>query len=129
MDIERAVEFIATSQANAVVQMEEIRQAQARGDVQMEELRASQLKTEETLRRAIRLAVREARNERQKRRERDSRFDEKITQVAAAHLLTEEALRNTGPDPFSIPPPERIDTCLRCNFQRWCHPAGVPVAV
>ncbi|HUI80575.1 MAG TPA: hypothetical protein VLY24_21770 [Bryobacteraceae bacterium] len=38
----------------------------------------------------IRLAVREARAERAKRRE----LDEKMTQLAASHLLTEEALRD-----------------------------------
>ena len=89
MDIERTMEFIVESQARADAQIEKILASQARGDVQMEELRVSQRKTEETLRRAIRLAVREARNEREKRRE----LDEKMTQLAAAHLLTEEALR------------------------------------
>jgi len=49
--------------------------------------------TDRRLDRAIRLSVLEARNERKKRQEMDARFDEKITQLAAAQLLTEEALR------------------------------------
>jgi hypothetical protein len=47
-------------------------------------------RTDARLNRAIRLAVREARAERAKRRE----LDEKITQLASSHLLTEEALRD-----------------------------------
>jgi hypothetical protein len=42
------------------------------------------------IRRLVRLAVQEARAERRKRRE----LDDKITQLAASHLLTEEANRN-----------------------------------
>ena len=44
---------------------------------------------DQMLRRAIRDSVREARNERQKRRERN----EKFTQLAAAQLVTEEKLQ------------------------------------
>jgi hypothetical protein len=43
------------------------------------------------LRRAIRDSVREARNERVKRRE----LDHKITQLAAAQLVTEEKMKET----------------------------------
>src|SRR5438477_52227 len=42
------------------------------------------------LRSAVRIGVREARNERQKRRE----LDEKITQLASAQLLSQEELRD-----------------------------------
>jgi len=55
----------------------------------MEQLRAAQTRTEQTLRQAIRAGIREARAERQKRRE----LDDKLTQLAAAQLLTEEALQ------------------------------------
>jgi hypothetical protein len=41
------------------------------------------------LRQAVRLSVREARNERRKRQE----LDDKITQLAAAQLVTEEKLQ------------------------------------
>jgi hypothetical protein len=44
----------------------------------------------EMLRQAVRLSVREARNERAKRRE----LDEKITQIAAAQLINEEGLKD-----------------------------------
>jgi len=44
---------------------------------------------ERMLRQAVRLSVREARNERAKRRE----LDDKITQLAAAQLVTEEKLQ------------------------------------
>jgi hypothetical protein len=50
-------------------------------------------RTEATLRRAIALSVREARNERKRRNEMFRELDEKITQLAAAQLLTQEALR------------------------------------
>ena len=50
----------------------------------------SHRKTEDVLRRAIRLGVREARAERKRRQEMDARFDEKIGQLAAAQLITEE---------------------------------------
>ena len=43
--------------------------------------------------RAVRLGVREFRNERRRRQEMDARWDEKMTQIAAAHLLTEEKQR------------------------------------
>jgi hypothetical protein len=41
----------------------------------------------------VRLGVREARQERKKRREMDERLDEKITQLASAQLVTEEKLQ------------------------------------
>src|SRR5437899_442019 len=91
MDVERTIEFILKSQANAVVQMEELRQSHAKTE-------EAQRRTEETLRRAIRPAVREARAERQKRREMDARLsasqqgtDEKIKELTS---LLEAYLRS-----------------------------------
>ncbi|MBZ5623729.1 MAG: hypothetical protein LAQ69_34270 [Acidobacteriia bacterium] len=59
----------------------------------------SQRKTEETLRRAIRLGVREARIERKRRQEvdlrvqkMDARFDEKMREIASAQRINEEEL-------------------------------------
>jgi hypothetical protein len=49
-----------------------------------------QSKTEALLRRAIRDGIRAARHERKKRQEMESRLDEKMTQLAAAQLITEE---------------------------------------
>jgi hypothetical protein len=45
---------------------------------------------DERIRRLIKLAVREARAERRKRRE----LDDTLTQLSSSHLLTEEALRD-----------------------------------
>jgi len=44
------------------------------------------------LRRAVRLSVRDALNERERRRKAIAEIDEKITQLAAAQLITEEKL-------------------------------------
>jgi hypothetical protein len=54
----------------------------------MELLNESHVKTENTLRRAIRLAVKEGRSLRNRSRE----ADQKITQLASAQLVTEEKL-------------------------------------
>ena len=50
----------------------------------------------EILRRAVRLAVQEARAERKRRREADERLDRKMDQLASSQLLTEEKLRMLG---------------------------------
>jgi len=48
------------------------------------------------LSRAIRNGIEEARRERQRRRETTSELDTKITQLAAAQLVTEERLASLG---------------------------------
>jgi hypothetical protein len=53
-----------------------------------------QNRTDARLDQAVRLSVREARAERARRRKANAEFDEKITQLAAAQLLTEEELRS-----------------------------------
>jgi hypothetical protein len=50
-------------------------------------------KTEAVLRRAIRLGVREARAERERRRIADDRLDQMMTRLSAAQLVTEEKLQ------------------------------------
>jgi len=45
------------------------------------------------LNRAIRLAIQETRNERKRRKAFHSEFDEKMTQLSAAQLITEEKLQ------------------------------------
>ena len=90
MGIEKAMQFILEHQAQAEVQMARMREAQermrqaqeqssARHDKEMAEIR-------QVLRRAIRLGVQEARNERKRRQEMDAR-------LSAAQLLTEEKLQ------------------------------------
>jgi hypothetical protein len=54
--------------------------------VSLELLNQSHIKTEDVLRRAIRLGIRESRSRRNKSRE----LDEKITQLASAQLLSED---------------------------------------
>jgi hypothetical protein len=56
----------------------------------LEEHERKMAKIDARIKHGIRLAVREARAERAKRRE----LDEKLTQLAASHVLTEEALRD-----------------------------------
>jgi hypothetical protein len=53
-----------------------------------------QNRTDARLDRAVRLSVREAWAERARRRKANAEFDEKITQLAAAQLLTEDELRS-----------------------------------
>jgi len=50
----------------------------------------------ETLRRAVRLAVQEARNERKRRQELDERFELKMDQLASAQLLSEDRIERLG---------------------------------
>src|ERR1043166_2606084 len=66
MDIERTMEFILEMQAKNEVAIDKLAQSSARHDREMAEIRL-------TLRRAIRAAVIEARDERKKRRELDAR--------------------------------------------------------
>lgn len=56
---------------------------------EMAEIRQSQAKTEQTLRRAIRPGVQDARRQRR----RNVEFDEKMTQIASAQLRNEELLK------------------------------------
>jgi hypothetical protein len=65
-------------------------------DERLEALAARQEKTDRILRRAIRAGVKEARQERQKRREGLSELDGYITRLAAAQLVTEESLQKLG---------------------------------
>ena len=60
----------------------------------LNEVATIQNRTDARLDRAVRLSVREARAERARRRKANAEFDEKITQLAAAQLLTEEELRS-----------------------------------
>jgi hypothetical protein len=50
-------------------------------------------RTDARLDRAVRLAVQEARAERARRRKANAEFDEKMTQLAAAQLVTDEKLQ------------------------------------
>ena len=79
MDVEKTIAFILEQQAQAAA-------------IRIEH-EAEIARLDQRLRRAIRLAVQEARHERKLRREMDARFDLKMDQIAAAHLLTEETVK------------------------------------
>jgi predicted RNase H-like nuclease (RuvC/YqgF family) len=79
VDIEKTIEFILEQQAKTEALLAATADRGARTDARLD--------------RAIRLAVREARSERRKRREMDARWEEKITQLAAAQLVTEEKVQ------------------------------------
>ena len=59
----------------------------------LELLAISHQATERTLRWAFRVCVHDHRQERRRRQELLARFDEKMTQLAAAQLVTEEKLQ------------------------------------
>lgn len=83
MDVEKTIEFILEQQARTAAILARMAEGQDHAD----EERA---KDREYLRHAVRLAIREARAERTKRRE----LDDKIGQLAAAQLLTEEKVQH-----------------------------------
>lgn len=87
MDVARTMEFILDQIAQLAVQ--QARSAE-RHDSEIAEIRKVAQKTRDDLRRAVRLGVQEARN--QRRRSQD--LDEKITQLAAAQLVTEQKFQS-----------------------------------
>jgi hypothetical protein len=60
----------------------------------LDQIATNQNRTDARLDRAVRLSVREARAERARRTKANSEFDEKITQLAAAQLVTEDEMRS-----------------------------------
>jgi len=79
MDIEKTMDFILEQLAHVAALQAQAEERQARTDRRLD--------------RAIRLAVVEERRERKRRRELEERLDQKITQLAAAQLVTEETLQ------------------------------------
>ena len=57
--------------------------------------RAAAVEMRDRLRRAVRLGVREARAEREKRRELDARFELKMDQIASSHLELEQMMKES----------------------------------
>jgi hypothetical protein len=107
MDVEKTIEFILEQTAQIVAMQMKAEERFARHDAEIARhdaeiaRHAAEIAREDLrLRRAIRLAVREARNERKRRQEMDARFDLKMDQIASAHLLTEDIVKRVG---------ERID--------------------
>jgi hypothetical protein len=93
VDVEKTIEFILDMQAQAVVN-------QAKRDEEFARIEKFAERTDRRLDRAIRLAVREVRNERRRRQELDARLtasharvDAKFEELAEAHRATEAALK------------------------------------
>jgi tellurite resistance protein len=86
MDIERTMEFIveqlARSEANHAQWEEHVKQQGKQHDLEIATIRRN-------LSRAVKAGILEARNARKRHQE----FDEKMTQLAAAQLVTEEKLQ------------------------------------
>jgi hypothetical protein len=74
MDVQKTMEFILEQQAQTEVHLKQVANE---------------------LRRAVRLGVKEARQERARRRELASQVDSAITRLAAAQLITEERMQVT----------------------------------
>jgi hypothetical protein len=90
MDIEKAIESIIEQQASLTLRQLEAEERNDRAHVQ-HGLEMAEIRSE--LRRAVRLSIQDSSNERKKRQELGHEFDKKITQLAAAQLVTEELLQ------------------------------------
>jgi hypothetical protein len=93
MDVEKTMEFILEQSAHTAAMLD---QAKARADEHLARHDRQIAQINEILRRAVRLAVQEARAERKRRREADEHLDLKMDQLASSQLLTEEKLRLLG---------------------------------
>ena len=100
MDVEKTIEFILEQTAQNAAMLMKIEAMQMKAEEHLARHDAEIARQDLRLRRAIRLAVREARAERKRRQEMDARFELKMDQIASAHLLTEEIVQRLG---------ERID--------------------
>ena len=79
MDVQKTMEFILEQRSQT--------------EVNLKELSQRQFEIRNELRRAVRLGIKEARQERARRRELASEVDAAITKLAAAQLITEERLQ------------------------------------
>jgi hypothetical protein len=83
LDVDKTIEFILSQQARNEARVGAMDERHGR---EMQQIR-------EELRRAVRLAVQDARHERKRRQEMAEQWDQKITQLSAAQLVTEEKLQ------------------------------------
>jgi hypothetical protein len=94
--LQASQERLQASQEGFQASQERLEASQERLEASQERLEASHEKTEAALRRAIRLAVLDARRQRRRNAEfekRNQEFDEKMTQIASAQLRNEELLK------------------------------------
>jgi hypothetical protein len=89
MDHEKWLEQHDRMMADHEMMMVRHHEAIARHDIEMAELRVNQAKTENILRRAVRLAVQDARRQ----RKRNQEFDEIMMQIASAQRANEQLLK------------------------------------
>jgi hypothetical protein len=101
--------------------MEFILEQQAAIDAKLGQLAESVVGINTILRRAIRLSVEEQRRERVRRQELEARFEEKITQLASAHLLTEEKITQLAAAQLLA---EEQTAELRRLFENWLRRSG-----
>jgi hypothetical protein len=86
----QSLELLGLRQADAE---ERQKDAQERHEREMADIRRAGAAMRADMRRAFSMGVREARNARRRRQELEKELDAKITQVAAAQLVTEEKLQ------------------------------------
>jgi len=100
MDVEKTMEFILEKTAHTAAMLEQAKAQAEQTKVQADEHLARHdrqiAQINEILRRAVRLAVQEARAERKRRREADERLDRRMDQLASAQLLSGEKLQRLG---------------------------------
>jgi len=111
MDVEKTIEFILGQTAQIAAMQMEAADHLRRHDEDIAKINS-------ILRRAVRLAVQEARNERKRRQELDARFELKMDQIASAHLLNEEMLKKLGEKVDNLG--DKVDKLV----DGWQHPGG-----
>jgi hypothetical protein len=93
MDIEKTIEFLLGQQAQAEARQAHMDEALAQLAEEQRRTGLGLQRLERVMRRAIALGVQAIRAERRQREKMRSEFDEIMTQLAAAQLITEKKLQ------------------------------------
>jgi len=94
MTIDERLEMLAERHQALTETVQVLAGGEARHEREMAEIRRIATTTRAVLLRAVRLGVREARNERRRRQELDARFELKMDQLASVQLITEEMMQS-----------------------------------
>jgi len=94
MTIDERLEMLAERHQTLTETVQVLAGGEARHEREMAEIRRIATTTRAVLLRAVRLGVREARNERRRRQELDARFELKMDQLASVQLITEEMMQS-----------------------------------
>ena len=94
MTIDERLEMLAERHQTLTETVQVLAGGEARHEREMAEIRRIATTTRAVLLRAVRLGVREARNERRRRQELDARFELKMDQLASVQLITEEKMQS-----------------------------------